>query len=241
MFAFVISKPKKHPSTNGLYWLTAFLALSALGILNIQLVLVSEPRYYFYKTMVALCLTIAPLSIAGICMAIDNLPWRKNAAVACIIAAICITTGALVGKTPSRTTDLVTYIKGARPYSNQVRGDVYSYLKQSTRSAYSDKSYRFYVNKKSQMESFYTTMLAKSGRPGSECFFETRKSVVAGSPDISDTLQRVSKYCEGYSVDIFIPASDIVNTSSVPGNVRLIPYKPSVIMRVIIVRFYAIS
>lgn len=219
--SYFMVKHREH-NLQGYYWLNIFLLLTALLFLAIQLNAVGEPRYYFYKTMVALCMTITPLSIAGIGLLLEKVSRNRTIVIACLSIIVVPLITIVIGPVPSSVTDTTSYLKGDRPYSAYVRDDVYSYLK--TPGAYDDKSYRLYLNEASQMESFYTTMLAKSVKPGSECFFESRKSVVAGDLNIDSLMTQISQYCQGYTITIVSPSVNLIGVNHTPKNVLLHPY-----------------
>lgn len=199
--------------------ISILLLVTALSILTLQLISVGEPRYYFYKTMTALCLVVAPICIAGFGALITKYATRPSVTILLSCLTIVVA-GVLIGKQPSKTTDLASYLNGIRPYSTQIRDDVYTALKNSSSEQYGKQSYRFYVNNTNQMESFYTTMLAKSEQPGSTCFFEVRKTIVQ-SLAIDQVVRNAVTNCKSETVTIVTPESNriLVANMAIPKSI----------------------
>lgn len=186
-FAVVYSKREALPILRPIvYYLTISLLFAAL-LFGIQLYLVQESLYYYYKTLNTFTIIAIMLSIAGFAYLIDSIKDSKGIQIALMTAILLPASIMLI--IPQDNSN-AGYIEGHRFVSPVVNQKIAAELtSNSTESSYDKKDYTLYYLSGDERQNDIGSMLVKSNKPESGCLMRLKLLIKATPVEMFDATK----------------------------------------------------
>lgn len=174
------------------------------SIYALQIIIVGESRYYFYKLLDVLIILVLPFCIAGIVQAIEKTCSLTHYLVKLPLSVAIVAIFLCYVGIPAKTQ---AYMLGNRKISNEYSESLFYELKENlVEDSYFNKKYVFYYvpGIVHYDDNYLANTFARSNKPYSNCFRSTR-SIIQSLPSIVGLLDRIYIDCvgyHGYSVEI---------------------------------------
>ena len=167
----------------------------------VQMKMLGRDAYYYFKLLNILTIMVLPFCVVGLGLIIKKLCGKNQKLIEILITTIFISV-TFIAVGPEIST--LAYAGGHRDFPAQVSNSLHHELSNNiAEKNYFNKRYLFYYIPDSEyyVQSEVANMTAKSMKPNSSCFENTRKATW-DLPPIRKLLNEIKIHCKDYKIDL---------------------------------------